>query len=106
MPGAGVLVDGRGITLAALAERAGLREELALMDMRGLLGEDEELVETRAAVARALQPGGGDNARQWLDFDQRRAEGKPGRTLGEVLDLFDSAADALTYAFKQGVVAK
>ena len=48
---------------------------------------------------------------EWLDgrsldadFDQRRAEGKPGRTLGEVLDLFDSAADALTYAFKQGVV--
>ena len=55
LPVAGVLVDGRVITLAALAERAGLREELALMDVRGLLGEDEELVETRAAVARALQ---------------------------------------------------
>lgn len=38
------------------------------------------------------------------DFDQRRAEGKPGRTLSEVIDLFDSAADALTYAFTQGVV--
>ena len=57
LPVAGVLADRRVLTLAALAERAGLREELALMDVRGLLGEDEDLVETRAAVARALGEG-------------------------------------------------
>lgn len=48
---------------------------------------------------------------EWLDgislvtdFDERRAAGKTGRTIGEVLDLFASAADALGYAHAQGVV--
>ena len=53
LPVAAVLADGRALTLAALAERSGLREELALMDVRGLLAEDTDLAETRAAVARA-----------------------------------------------------
>jgi 2-keto-4-pentenoate hydratase/2-oxohepta-3-ene-1,7-dioic acid hydratase in catechol pathway len=57
LPVAGVLADGRVITLTALAERAGLREELALLDVRGLLGEDENLEETRAALARARRAG-------------------------------------------------
>ena len=57
LPVAGVLADGRVITLSALAERAGLREELALMDVRGLLAEDEDLAETRAAIARATSDG-------------------------------------------------
>src|SRR5664280_1492669 len=57
LPVGGVLVDGRVITLAALAERAGLREELALLDVRGLLAEDEDLAETRAALARAVRDG-------------------------------------------------
>ena len=51
------LADERVITLAELAERAGLREELALLDVRNLLAEDEDLAETRAAVARALCDG-------------------------------------------------
>ena len=48
---------------------------------------------------------------EWLDgislvtdLDERRAAGKTGRTIGEVLDLFASAADALGYAHAQGVV--
>ncbi len=57
LPVAGVLADGRVITLAGLAERAGLREELALLDVRGLIAEDEDLAETRAAVARAGRAG-------------------------------------------------
>ncbi len=57
LPVAGVLADGRVITLAALAERAALREELALMDVRGLLAEDEDLAETQSAVARARRDG-------------------------------------------------
>src|SRR5674476_548939 len=57
LPVGGVRVDGRVITLAALAERAGLREELALLDVRGLLAEDEDLAETRAALARAVRDG-------------------------------------------------
>jgi len=57
LPVGGVLVDGRVITLATLAERAGLREELALLDVRGLLAEDENLAETRAALARAERDG-------------------------------------------------
>jgi 2-keto-4-pentenoate hydratase/2-oxohepta-3-ene-1,7-dioic acid hydratase in catechol pathway len=57
LPVAGVLTDGRVITLAVLAEQAGLREELALLDVRGLLAEDEGLAETRAAVAHALREG-------------------------------------------------
>jgi 2-keto-4-pentenoate hydratase/2-oxohepta-3-ene-1,7-dioic acid hydratase in catechol pathway len=57
LPVGGVLVDRRVITLAALAERAGLREELALLDVRGLLAEDEDLAETRAALARAERDG-------------------------------------------------
>ncbi len=57
LPVGGVLADGRVLTLDALAERAGLREELALLDVRGLLAEDEDLAETRAAVAQALRDG-------------------------------------------------
>ena len=54
---AGILVGDRVLTMAVLAERFGLREELALLDPRGLLAEDEDLAETRAALERAL--GGG-----------------------------------------------
>lgn len=57
LPVAGILADGRVITLAALAERAGLREELALLDVRGLIAEDEGLAETREAVDRAVGAG-------------------------------------------------
>ncbi|HSW42430.1 MAG TPA: fumarylacetoacetate hydrolase family protein [Patescibacteria group bacterium] len=57
LPVAGVLVGGRVLTLDLLAEQAGLREELALLDPRGLLAEDEDLAETRAALERALASG-------------------------------------------------
>jgi 2-keto-4-pentenoate hydratase/2-oxohepta-3-ene-1,7-dioic acid hydratase in catechol pathway len=57
LPVAGVLADGRVLTLAGLAEGAGLREELALLDVRSLIAEDEDLAETRAAVARAMRRG-------------------------------------------------
>ena len=57
LPVAGVLVDGRVLTLAGLTEGAGLRDELALLDVRGLIAEDEDLVETRASVARAVRAG-------------------------------------------------
>lgn len=57
LPVAGVLVGDRVLTLEVLAELAGLREELAFLDPRGLLAEDEDLVETRAAVERALKSG-------------------------------------------------
>jgi 2-keto-4-pentenoate hydratase/2-oxohepta-3-ene-1,7-dioic acid hydratase in catechol pathway len=57
LPVAGVLVGDLVLTLDVLAERAGLREELAFLDPRGLLAEDEDLVETRAAVGRALESG-------------------------------------------------
>ncbi len=53
LPVAGVLIGDRVLTLELLAERAGLRDELALLDLRGLLGEDPDLAETRAAAARA-----------------------------------------------------
>ena len=46
-----------GADLELLAERAGLREELAFLDPRGLLAEDEDLAETRAALERALASG-------------------------------------------------
>ncbi len=57
LPVAGILVGNEVFTLELLAEDAGLREELALLDVRGLLAEDEDLVETRAALERA-QAGG------------------------------------------------
>jgi 2-keto-4-pentenoate hydratase/2-oxohepta-3-ene-1,7-dioic acid hydratase in catechol pathway len=57
LPVAGVLVGDKVLTLDVLAERAGLREELAFLDPRGLLAEDEDLVETRAAMERALASG-------------------------------------------------
>lgn len=57
LPVAGILVDHRVLTLDRLAEDAGLREELAMLDVRGLLAEDDELVETRAAVGRARAAG-------------------------------------------------
>ncbi len=57
LPVAGALVGDRVLTLDVLAERYGLREELAFLDPRGLLAEDEDLVETRAALERALAGG-------------------------------------------------
>ena len=57
LPVAGALVDGRVITLAGLSERSELRDELAMLDMRGLLAEDEDLTETRAALAHAVRGG-------------------------------------------------
>lgn len=48
---------------------------------------------------------------EWLDgrslgaeLRQRRAEGRAGRTLDEVVSLFDPAAKAIAYAHQQGVV--
>jgi 2-keto-4-pentenoate hydratase/2-oxohepta-3-ene-1,7-dioic acid hydratase in catechol pathway len=55
LPVAGILVGERVLTLELLAMRAGLPEELAFLDPRGLLGEDADLAETRAAVARASE---------------------------------------------------
>ena len=57
LPVAGILEGGRVLTLDVLAERAGLPEELAILDVRGLLAEDEGLIATRAAVARARDLG-------------------------------------------------
>ena len=57
LPVAGILLGDRVLTLERLAELAGLREELAYLDPRGLLGEDPDLVETRAALARAAALG-------------------------------------------------
>jgi 2-keto-4-pentenoate hydratase/2-oxohepta-3-ene-1,7-dioic acid hydratase in catechol pathway len=57
LPVAGILEGDRVLTLALLAEHAGLAEELAILDPRGLLAEDEGLVETRAAVERAQLAG-------------------------------------------------
>ena len=57
LPVAGILVGDRVLTLELLAEHAGLREELAYLDPRGLLGEDPDLAETRAALARATAAG-------------------------------------------------
>ncbi len=57
LPVVGILQGTRVLTLEGLAERAGLREELAFLDLRGLLGEDADLVETRAALARAQELG-------------------------------------------------
>ena len=57
LPVAGILADGRVLTLDLLAARAGLREELAFLDLRGLLAEDEDLAETRAAFERARDLG-------------------------------------------------
>ena len=57
LPVVGVAVGNRVLTLARLAEDAGLREELAWLDLRDLLGEDADLAETRAALARARASG-------------------------------------------------
>ena len=57
LPVVGILVGDRVLTLDVLVERAGLREELAFLDPRGLLAEDELLAETRAALDRALADG-------------------------------------------------
>ena len=57
LPVAAILIGDRVLTLGLLADRAGLREELALLDTRGLLGEDDDLAETRAALERALAIG-------------------------------------------------
>lgn len=57
LPVAGVLVGDRVLTLELLAAQAGLREELAILDPRGLLAEDDGLAETRAALARARADG-------------------------------------------------
>lgn len=52
LPVAGIVDHDRVLTLELLAEHAGLREELALLDPRGLLAEDQDLAETRAALER------------------------------------------------------
>jgi 2-keto-4-pentenoate hydratase/2-oxohepta-3-ene-1,7-dioic acid hydratase in catechol pathway len=57
LPVAGILLGDRVLTLDLLAEAAGLREELAFLDPRGLLAEDEDLAETRAALERGLAGG-------------------------------------------------
>ncbi len=57
LPVAGILFGKRVLTLRLLAEAAGLREELAFLDPRGLLGEDQDLAETRAALSRATALG-------------------------------------------------
>lgn len=57
LPVAAILVGGRVLTLDRLVEAAGLPEELAILDPRSLLAEDEGLVETRAALARARERG-------------------------------------------------
>ena len=57
LPVAGVLVGDHVLTLDLLADEAGLREELAFLDLRGLLAEDDDLAETRAALAIALADG-------------------------------------------------
>ena len=57
LPVSGVLVGDRVLTLDLLVEEAGLREELAFLDPRGLLAEDDDLAETRAALERALASG-------------------------------------------------
>jgi 2-keto-4-pentenoate hydratase/2-oxohepta-3-ene-1,7-dioic acid hydratase in catechol pathway len=55
LPVAAILEGDRVLTLDQLAASAGLPEELAMLDPRGLLAEDEGLVATRAALARARQ---------------------------------------------------
>lgn len=57
LPVAGILEGDRVLGLDRLAELAGLPEELAILDPRGLLAEDEGLVATRAAIARARTAG-------------------------------------------------
>ena len=57
LPVAGILEGDRVLTLALLAEHAGLADELAILDPRGLLAEDDGLAETRAAVDRAHRAG-------------------------------------------------
>jgi 2-keto-4-pentenoate hydratase/2-oxohepta-3-ene-1,7-dioic acid hydratase in catechol pathway len=57
LPVSGVLVGDHVLTLDLLVEEAGLREELAFLDPRGLLAEDDDLAETRAALERALGSG-------------------------------------------------
>ncbi len=57
LPVTGILTGDRVLTLGLLAERAGMREELAYLDPRSLLGEDADLAGTRAALARAMALG-------------------------------------------------
>lgn len=57
LPVVGIVDGDRVLTLAQLADAAGLREELAMLDLRGLLGEDHDLVETREALARVQVAG-------------------------------------------------
>jgi 2-keto-4-pentenoate hydratase/2-oxohepta-3-ene-1,7-dioic acid hydratase in catechol pathway len=57
LPVVGIAELDRVLTLDQLAEDAGLREELAMLDLRGLLAEDTDLVETREALARARAAG-------------------------------------------------
>ncbi len=57
LPASAILLDDRVLTLELLAEHAGLREELAYLDPRGLLGEDADLAETRASLGRAMRAG-------------------------------------------------
>jgi 2-keto-4-pentenoate hydratase/2-oxohepta-3-ene-1,7-dioic acid hydratase in catechol pathway len=57
LPVVGIAGRDRVLTLDHLAEHAGLREELAMLDLRGLLAEDADLVETREALERARAAG-------------------------------------------------
>ncbi len=57
LPVVGILDGDRVLTLETLATEAGLREELALLDLRGLLAEDPDLAETREALGRARAAG-------------------------------------------------
>ncbi len=57
LPVVGVVRADGVLTLARLADGAGLREELAMLDLRGLLAEDADLAETRAALERARASG-------------------------------------------------
>ena len=57
LPVVGIVDGDRVMTLDRLVDQAGLREELAMLDLRGLLAEDADLAETRDALARALAAG-------------------------------------------------
>jgi 2-keto-4-pentenoate hydratase/2-oxohepta-3-ene-1,7-dioic acid hydratase in catechol pathway len=57
LPVVGIADRDRVLTLEQLVEHAGLREELAMLDLQGLLAEDDDLIETREALARATAAG-------------------------------------------------
>jgi 2-keto-4-pentenoate hydratase/2-oxohepta-3-ene-1,7-dioic acid hydratase in catechol pathway len=57
LPVSAILEGDTAIPLDLLVEHAGLREELAYLDPRNLLAEDQDLAETRAARDRAREAG-------------------------------------------------